>query len=122
MDPVKFEGSLPQRAMCSGSHETVRGGANQDGSGRTAQWTIGIQGAYGVCVSVHELPGILFFSPKGARDAQIKRGDVLSFSDPGAPPLDLEDAGKLARFIRRDALECCDLAVRHPRRCVVQRR
>jgi hypothetical protein len=87
-------------------HETVRGGADRDGSRRTAQWTVGIRGAYGVCVSVHELPD-LFFSPKGARDPQIKLGDVLSSSDPGAPPRDLEDACKLARFIHRDQQAVC---------------
>src|SRR5215208_1823825 len=67
------------------------------------------RGGYGVCVSMHDLPGSLFES-EDACDAQCHGGNILPSANPGPVALHLHDVAKLRGYVLRYILEAYDLA------------
>ncbi len=68
------------------------------------------RGGYGVCVTMHYLPGAIFRS-KGHRDPQIAGGDLLCSADLCIGTLYPQDAGKLRGYVLRNSLEVVDLTI-----------
>jgi hypothetical protein len=60
-------------------------------------------GGYGVCVSVHDLPGAVFGS-KDHRSPQIEWRDILPSANLGLGPLQRHDVGKLRSHLLRHDL------------------
>jgi hypothetical protein len=81
---------------------------------RTAQWTVRVRYGYWVCMSMHDLPGVIF-TPKRGRYSQIERGDVFPVTNFCPPPLSFENGCKVSTLILSDPLEVIDLAISEPR-------
>ena len=69
-----------------------------------------LRGAYGVRMSVHDLPSAIF-GPEDARDAQSHRGNILTPANLGPVALHLHDAGKIGGNELRHVLEAYYLAI-----------
>jgi hypothetical protein len=67
------------------------------------------RGGYGVCVTMHDLPGALFRS-KDHRNPQIERRDIPPFAYPSFVPLYPHNVGKFRGHILLYDIEASDLA------------
>src|SRR5215203_2216272 len=69
-----------------------------------------LRSGYGVCMSVHDLPGALFGS-KDYRDSQSERRYIFTSADLSLHPLYLHHVGKLGSYKFLDNLDANEIAI-----------